>query len=316
MTEFRFAHPIAFLILLLPVLLFILSRGSRQPTSPVMRYSDIRLMSGLASTWRVRLRRIPDVLRLAAWVLLIIALARPQNGRAQEIIRGRGIDIALALDISGSMGAPDFAPSTRLDAAKSVIDSFIAGREYDRIGLVVFARNAYIQAPPTLDYAALSRSLDEVTLITEIGLEDGTAIGLGLATAANMLRDSDATSKIIILLTDGDNNTALDPIAAAQAVTAFGIRVYTIGMGQPGSAELNEAALQRIALIAGGLYFRAQDLTDLQHIYERIDTLERSDVSRQVFVRWQDQATAWMIAALILLLIERILRHTAFQTVP
>ncbi len=316
--EFRFAHPAALLILLLPVLVMITARRrNREIIAPVMRYSDVRLVSGLFSTWRVRLRRIPDLLRLVAWVLLVIALARPQIGDAQEIIRGRGVDIVLALDISSSMATPDFSPENRLEAAKTVIADFIQGRRFDRIGLVVFARDAYHIVPPTLDYDVLLQALTDIQLITELGREDGTAIGLGIASAANMLREGDAISRVIVLLTDGANNAGpVAPVTIAEAVTALKIRVYTVGMGRPGSTELNEATLEEIAQITNGQYFRAVDLTGLQQIYERIDMLERSDVSQQIFVRWQDQAAGWLIGGLALLLIERLLRHTLFQAVP
>lgn len=180
----------------------------------------------------MRFRRVPDALRLLAWLLLVMALARPQSGQTQEIIRGQGIDIVLALDISGSMAALDFAPQNRLEAAKGVIADFIARREFDRTGLVVFAQDAFQQTPPTLDYPALLRSLDEVQL-ADLGLTDGTAIGLGLAAAGNMLRQSMAASRVIILLTDGANNAGgVGPLTVAEAVAALGTRVYTIGMGK------------------------------------------------------------------------------------
>jgi Ca-activated chloride channel family protein len=284
---------------------------------PLMRFSDTRLMSDLPDSWRVRLRILPDVLRIAAWLLLLVALARPQSGRAQEIIRGQGIDIVLALDISGSMSTTDFEPQNRLEAAKSIISQFIAGREFDRIGLVVFARNAFHQSPPTLDYDVLQRLLSEIRLITEIpGVTDGTAIGLGIASAANMIRSSPASSKVIILLTDGDNETGLDPITAAEAVAVLGIRVYTVGMGIPGSESVDEETLQQVADITDGRFYRAEDLNDLRLIYAEIDQLERTDIVRQVFVRWQDQATLWLLGGLLLLLGERILRETLFQAIP
>jgi Ca-activated chloride channel family protein len=296
-----------------------------------MLYSDVRLFESLASGWRVRLRRIPDVLRLVAWALLVIALARPQSGRTQEIIRGQGIDITLALDISGSMAALDFDPQNRLQAAKSVIGDFIAGRDFDRIGLVVFARDAFHQSPPTLDYDVLVRLLDEVQLAPDLLLDDGTAIGLGLASAANMLRASTAPSRVIILLTDGANNAgAIDPLTAAQSVSALGMRVYTIGMGKTGlvpivddlgnsrlmRSDLDEDTLRDIAAMTNGAYFRAVDLVDLQRIYDQIDVLERSEVERQSFVRWQEQGFGWLVMGFLLLVIERLLRHTVFQTIP
>ncbi len=294
-------------------------------------------MSGIAPSWRIRTRLLPDVLRMLAWGALVIALARPQTGSAREILRGQGIDIVLALDISGSMAALDFEPQNRLTAAKEVIGEFIAGRQFDRIGLVVFARNAYHQSPLTLDYATVINLLNQVRLAPEIVDEnkhplilDGTAIGLGIASAGTMLRDSTAPSRVIVLLTDGDNNASLDPITAAQAMQALGIRIYTIGMGKTGQvplpdpengvifqeSDLDEATLQQIAEQTGGLYFRAENRAGLTQIYAEIDRLERSRVERQVFVPWQDQAWVWIGAAIVLLMIERVLRETLFQTIP
>ncbi len=326
--SFRFAHPVAFLLLLVPVVWFVLIRLKRLSlAAPTLHFSDIRLFEGLPVGWRVRFRRLPDVLRFIAWVVLVIALARPQSGRTQQVIRGQGIDIVLALDISGSMAALDFAPQNRLEAAKSVISNFISGRKFDRIGLVVFAQDAFQQTPPTLDYKTLLRSLDGLQLAPDLGLPDGTAIGLGLASAANMLRESTAMSKVIVLLTDGANNAGgIGPITAAQAVAALEMKVYTIGVGKVGlvpmpdgqtvESNLDESALKTIADTTQGRYFRAEGLTDLQNIYDQIDALERSDVEQQVFVQWQDQAFSLLWGGLFFLVLERLLRHTIFQAVP
>lgn len=342
-SAFRFAHPWALPLLLIGAL-FLVWWYLRQRNKtgsiwlpPAMRYSDVRLVTTLPEGWRVRLRWLPDILAVLAWAFLVIALARPQNGQVREVLRGQGIDIVLALDISGSMAALDFEPDNRLAAARTVIGEFIQGREFDRIGLVVFARNAFHQSPLTLDYTVLTDLLGKVRLVTDIKdaegnalLLDGTAIGLGIASAATMLRDSAAPSKVIIALTDGDNNAALDPITAAQAASALGIRVYSIGMGKTGlvpvpdqsgeivmvESDLNEAALLEIAESADGLYFRAEDTEGLRQIYDEIDRLERSRVERQVFVPWRDQAVGWMAAAFVLLLVERLLRRTVFQGIP
>lgn len=343
MTAFRFAHPWALGLLLVGAavlgLWFYRQRRSQHnaPNAAALNYSDTRLVSGLPEGWRVRLRWLPDVLALLAWVLLVIALARPQSGQAREVLRGQGIDIVLVLDISGSMAALDFETQNRLETAKTVIGEFIAGREFDRIGLVVFARSAFHQSPLTLDYPVLRNLLDDVKLVSDIVdpagnplLLDGTAIGLGIASAATMLRTSDAPSKVIIALTDGDNNAALDPVTASEAAAALGIRVYTIGMGKTGlvpvpnpdggiemvESDLNEDALREIAETADGLYFRAEDTEGLRQIYDEIDRLERSRVERQVFVPWQDQAWGVMMIALVALILERVLRRTVFQAIP
>lgn len=332
MTDFRFAHPLALgLFVIAALVLAALWRGQWSYGFPVMRFSDLRLMAGLGAGWRVRWRWVPLALQGIAWGLLVLALARPQTGNSQVIIRGQGVDIVLALDISSSMRSLDFDPQTRLEAAKLVITDFVNGREFDRIGLVVFAANAFHYVPPTLDYGVLLRLLDGVMLAPDIGIEDRTAIGLGIASAANMLRHSEAPSKVVILLTDGaDNSEGIAPIDAAEAVATLGIRVYTVGMGKTGfvpvtaedgrsgvaESNLDEETLQRIANISDGRYFRAEDLSDLRQIYEQIDILERGDVERQQFMTWQDHAMGLLVTAFVLLLLGRVLQLTLFQRIP
>lgn len=338
---FRFAHPAALLLVLIPAAVVIIPALRRQwlAGQGQLLYSDVRLMYGLPGSWRVRLRFLPDGLRLMAWLVLVVALARPQAGFSTEVLRGRGVDIVLAVDISNSMAALDFEPQNRLEAARSVIADFIVGRQFDRIGIIVFARNAFHVAPLTLDYTVLLELLQDVRLVGDITgpdgsplILDGTAIGLGIASAANMLRQSDAASRVIILLTDGDNNAALDPLEVASASAALGIRIHTIGMGRSGpvsvsnpdnpdqlltiESDLNEPLLQNIAATAGGVYFRAQDALDLQQIYNEIDSLEQSDVRIEVAVRWQDRVQGLLLGGFMLMLMERILRRTLFQTIP
>lgn len=339
MMSFRFAAPLLLVLLLLPPTLYIqpLLARFRPAAPPNLGFSDVRLVRGLPHTWRMQLRSLPDVLRWLAWGLLVIALARPQSGTSQEILRGSGVDIVLALDISNSMAALDFAPQNRLQTAKAALSQFIGQRQFDRIGLVVFARDAFQQCPLTLDYGVLTQLLEEVQLVQDLTdaedrplLLDGTAVGLGIGAAANLLRQGDAASKVIILLTDGDNNAAIDPLQATAAAAALGIRVYTVGIGREGRVEipdqdgrlipfesqLNESALQAIAQAGGGRYFRAEESDALVRIYEEISGLEQSDIERRVIVRWRDHAAALLVPALLLLLLERGLRHTVFQTLP
>jgi Ca-activated chloride channel family protein len=266
---------------------------------------------------------------------LIFAVARPQTGRALEIIRGQGVDIVMALDISGSMAALDFEPQNRLGAAKQVIGEFIGRRRYDRIGLVVFAHEAFSQSPPTFDYAVLRRLLQQVELAPDLGLDDGTAIGLGLAQAAGMLSESDAKSRVVILLTDGVNNAGqIDPLTAAQAVAALGIKVYTVGAARPGQvpvpvqdpffgavtrlveSEIDEVVLQQIADLTGGLYFRAKDTAGLGQIYAQIDQLEKSEVEVQVLTRYRELSAWLLLPALGMILLEMLLRRTVFRSLP
>jgi Ca-activated chloride channel family protein len=270
------------------------------------------------------------VLRLLALALLIIAFARPQAGSAREIVIGEGIDIVIVLDISGSMAALDFEPN-RLGAAKRVINDFIQQRQYDRIGYVIFASEAFSQVPPTLDYKVLERVLDETQVSWDIGLDSGTAIGLGLANGANMLRDSKADSRIILLLSDGANNSGqIDPITAAQVAKALDIRVYTIGAARPGPAalpfpdgrveyrdsEIDEETLQKIADLTGGLYFRAENNEGLREIYDTINEMERSQVEVKTFTRYRELAAWLLVPAALLLTLEILLRRTIFRTIP
>ena len=319
MIDFRFAF-IPALILFIPALILLIrwwiGRSNQVPA--VLRYSDTRLLAGLPSGMRVRLRQIPDFLRLVAWIILVIALARPQSGSGEEVVRGEGLDIVMALDISDSMATSDFNGLTRCDAAKDVLVDVINGRMNARIGLVIFAEDAFYQAPPTTDYNILAELIDDTRLAGDIGLSNRTAIGLGIASSTNLLRRSASPSQVIILVTDGSNNAGeVDPISAAQAAAAFGVRIYTVGIGTTTQGDaLDEPTLRQIANITDGQYFNASTLDGLRLVYEEIDTLETSPIERQLNIRWQDQAWSFMIIALALLIIERILRNTIFQTIP
>ncbi|MEO0561616.1 MAG: VWA domain-containing protein [Chloroflexota bacterium] len=324
---FRFANPIALVLLLLPLIVWLVHyffRNNRL-ARPAVVFSDLSRVVGLKSGWRTEFVWVPDALRLMVWILLVIVLARPQSGQEREVIRGQGIDIVMALDISVSMAEQDILPS-RFEVAKEQIEDFVLGREFDRIGLVMFASDAYHYIPPTLDYDLFVERLSRVQLINSYGLDaSGTAIGTGIASAANMLRSSNADSRIVILLTDGSNTVgSVNPLDAARAAAALGVRVYTIGMGRAAfgqsgqvlSSEFDEAALQEIAEIADGLYFRVEDASGLQRTYEQIDALERTEIEQQVFVNWRDRSSTLMLIALVFLLLERILRVTVFQAVP
>lgn len=334
--SFQFASPWMLALLLLVGLLALwrfLNRRQAQPAA--MQYAPASLIRDLPRSWRIVWRPLTTVLRLVAIALVVIALARPQIVQGRETIKGEGVDIALALDISGSMASLDFQPDNRLQAAKQVIDDFIAERPYDRIGLVIFSNEAFAQSPLTLDHNMVTRSLDQVELATDLGLEDGTAIGLGLANAANMLTNSDAKSKVAILLTDGVNNAGqIDPLTAAEAAKALGIKVYTIGAGRPGQvpvpaqdmfgntqivyqeSQIDEATLQQVADITGGKYYRAEDTRGLRAIYDEINRLEKSQVEIEVFNQYFELFAWFLIPALLLLLLELTLRKTIFRRIP
>ena len=280
---------------------------------------------------RYYLRHLPFVLRTAAYALLVVALARPQGIEQNVRTSTEGIDIMLSIDVSGSMLARDFKPD-RITAAKEVAASFISDRVGDRLGLVVFAGEAFTQSPLTTDQSTLQ------TLLARIRsglIEDGTAIGNGLATAINRLRESEAKSKVIILLTDGINNRGeIAPLTAAEIAKAQGIRVYTIGVGSRGTApypavdmfgnmtfinqkvEIDEKTLTEIARLTGGRYFRATDKEKLQAIYDEINQLEKSRVEVTERITYHELFLGWVLAALALLTAELLLSNLVLKRIP
>jgi Ca-activated chloride channel family protein len=334
--NFEFASPWYLLLLaLVPLLALYYWRAGQRAKPATLSYGATGLAKGLGQSWKIAARPLLYLLRLATIALIAVALARPQMVRGQETITGEGIEIALALDLSGSMAALDFQPDNRLAAAKSVITDFIGERPYDKIGLVVFASDAFNLSPLTLDHTMVERSLEQAQLAEDLGLEDGTAIGLGIANAANMLaQSSGGESKVVILLTDGVNNAGeIDPLTAAEAARALGIKVYTLAAAKRGQvpfpmdglfgeqivyqeSAIDEATLQQVADITGGKFYRAEDTAMLQAIYDEINQLERSQVEVQVFNQYQELMAWLLIPALLLLLLELVLRHTVFRTAP
>ena len=296
-----------------------------------IRISSVAGVVRAPKTVRYYLRHLPFALRAAAFALLVVALARPQDVEQNVRTNTEGIDIMLAIDVSGSMLARDFTPD-RITAAKEVAGSFIADRYGDRIGLVAFAGEAFTQSPLTTDQSTLQ------TLLARIRsglIEDGTAIGNGLATAINRLRESEAKSKVIILLTDGVNNRGeIAPLTAAEIAKAQGIRVYTIGVGTEGMApypaidmfgnitfvnqkvEIDEKTLTAISDMTGGKYFRATDKAKLKAIYDEINQLEKSKVEVTEHVSYHELYLAWVLAALGLLLAEFLLANLVLKRIP
>ncbi len=316
---FEFANPIYLaLLLIIPILAW---RQSQQQSAGML-FSDVGLVKTKTRSWRVQGLVLLPVFRWLGLALLIVALARPQRANTQQVVQGEGVDISLVLDISSSMGSLDFFPQNRLEAAKQVMGEFVLERPFDRIGIVVFAAEAFVQSPPTVDHSVLGRLLRFVELAPELGLEDGTAIGTGLAIGTNMLKDSEAESKVVILLTDGVNNAGqIAPMTAAEAAKALDIKVYTIGAGKPDpllgdDVLLDEETLTAIAETTGGLYFRARDAEGLQQIYAEINELEKSEIDIQVFTSYEELVGQWLIMGMGLLLLEFLLRFTILRTVP
>lgn len=296
-----------------------------------VRFSNMGMITRLRSYSSPLCAHASFILRFFAVLLLILALARPQTGFRETQIISRGIDIMLTLDLSSSMSANDLRPN-RLNAAKKVLAEFIRGRVNDRIGLVVFASQGYTQCPLTLDYPVLLNFLDN----SHIGLiEDGTAIGMAIATAANRFKDSPAKSKIVVLLTDGMNNKgAIDPLTAARMARAVNVKVYTIAVGKEGTfyqtvtdprlgkrkvlvrTQIDETLLRKIASITGGSYFRAEDEKTLLSIYKNIDRMEKTDLKTRVYARHTDLFMWLLYPALALIIMELTLPVTRWRTIP
>jgi len=275
--------------------------------------------------------RVPTILRGLAMTAFVVALARPQTGITSENVLTEGIDIVLALDVSSSMLAEDLEPN-RLEAAKVVATDFVTGRRNDRMALVAFAGQAFTQAPLTFDYGVVQSLLGEL----DIGMiEDGTAVGMGLATAVKRLQASDAASKVVILLTDGRSNRGeIGPVTAAQMAQALGVRVYTIGAGSRGTArvpvpdgfggtryasmqvDIDETTLQEVAELTGGQYFRATDTESLAAIYAEIDELERTEIEVENFTQFGEEFPIPLGIGLLLLLTELGLAQTALRKLP
>ena len=305
-------------------------KASRRKAS--IRFPSLSVVKRVPHSAMYRMRHILLVLRLAAISLMCVALARPQYGESIEDVSTNGIDIMLALDISGSMRTLDFRPQNRLFVAKKVIENFVTGRAHDRIGLVVFAGKSFTQCPLTLDYGILVQFLRKV----DFGLvEDGTAIGTGLMNACNRLRLNGAKSKVAILLTDGANNSGeVDPITAAKAAKALGIKVYTIGVGKEGEqpieiddplfgrrivsqkTDVDMPTLQAMAELTGGKSFRAQDAKALQSIYDQIDKLEKTEIKSTSYYRYHELFRNLLLAALLVLILEIGLANTRFMKIP
>lgn len=319
-----YANPkLLYLLLLIPALVgWYIYRLHKSRAALVI--STAKHLDNTGKSVKVYLRHLPFALRMLALALAIIALARPQSTNIQRNVTTEGIDIVLSLDVSGSMLARDFKPD-RLEAAKSLGINFISGRANDRIGLVIFAGESFTLCPLTTDRATLINQFKAV----DIGvLEDGTAIGSGLATAISRLKDSDAKSKVIILLTDGVNNRGeIAPMTAAEMAKTFGIRVYTIGVGTYGTApypvqtpfgtryqdvqvEIDEDLLKGIAQMTGGEYFRATNNKALEQVYQKIDQLEKSKIEVNEYAKREEKYRGWLLAAFILLLLEFVLRRT------
>ena len=330
MNGISFKNPEFFylLLLLLPMIAWYIWRQKKLGAS--LQFSSDMGFARIPKSWKYYLRHSVLVLQMLSLSLLIVALARPQSSNSWSNVTTKGIDIVIALDISSSMLAMDFQPN-RIEAAKDVATQFISGRTNDRIGLVIFSGESFTQCPLTTDRATVINMFRGI----ESGMiEDGTAIGNGLATAVSRLKDSDATSKVVILLTDGENNRGeIAPVTAAELAKTFGIRVYTVGVGTMGMApypiqtpfgvqvrdmevKIDEATLQKIASTTDGKYFRATNNNKLAEIYQEIDKLEKSKIDVKEYSKKQEEYLKYALVGALLLMMAMFLKTTIFRNIP
>lgn len=331
MENITFHNPklLYLLLLILPMLGWYIWKQSSLQAS--LRLSSIQGFAKMPKTYKYYVRHFPAIFRIIAFASLIVAVARPQSTDNWSNTSTEGIEIVIALDISGSMLAEDFKPN-RLDAAKEDAIRFISGRPNDRIGLVVFSGESFTQCPLTTDHAVLINLINDVK---QGMIEDGTAIGLGLATAVSRLKESTARSRVVILMTDGVNNQGeVPPLTAAEIAKTFGIRVYTIGVGSMGKApypvtdmfgrkryqqmdvEIDEEVLTQIAHLTDGKYFRATNNERLEDVYKEIDKLEKSKIEVKEYSKKNEEYFIWVFVGLVLLIAEVFMRHTILRNVP
>ncbi|WP_136083325.1 vWA domain-containing protein [Pontiella desulfatans] len=319
----RLAYPVFLLLLLLiPALVWLRYFIQKRRT---MQFSSSAVLKGLPKSWRIRLQPVLPVLFALGLVCLVVALARPQRGLEDSRVRTEAVDIILLMDLSGSMDTEDFQKfgrrMSRLDASKEVITRFLENRPSDRIGVVAFATVPYAIAPLTLDHGWLNQRMEGL----HTGMLDGnrTAIGDGIASAINRLRDSEAKSKVIILLTDGANNHGtLSPENAASAAEALDIKIYTIGAGGARTGffmqrqEVDEDSLKKIAKTTNAKFYRAKDLETLDSVYGEIDLLEKTEIEVERFTRFEEKAANWIILGIVLLALEQFLNLTRLGRLP
>lgn len=318
---FRLANPLFLICLVLPLLLLIWHFWSHRRGRSSILFSGSAFLEGLPTTWRAKLAPHLHWLRYLGLILLIVALARPQTGNNVREITTYGVDIMLVLDVSGTMAELDMSagnrPLSRLDAAKAVMKGFIEGRSADRIGLIAFATKSLTRCPLTVDYQLVQQALDGIDM--NLFPEDmrRTAIGNALATSVARLYESDAKSKIIILLTDGANTAGnIAPEMAADIAESEKIKVYTVGFGSPRRTDVDEAVLQEIAKKTGGQFFRSNTLSDLERVYDRIDELEKSEVVVKNYQIWHEWFPWFLWSGCAVLLLEVVMSQIFCRRVP
>ncbi|WP_282035883.1 vWA domain-containing protein [Saccharicrinis aurantiacus] len=331
MNNITFLHPQFFylLLVLIPMITWYVLKHNKAQAS--LQISTLKGFSKAPTTLRVYLRHLPIVLRSFAIVMIVFVLARPQSSNSTQNVTTEGIDIVITMDISGSMEALDFKPN-RMEASKDVAVQFVSARENDKIGLVIFAGESFTQCPLTTDKATLVNLIRDMR--TGMLPKDGTAIGSGLATAVSRIKDSDAKSKVIILLTDGENNMGeVAPLTAAEIAKTFGIRVYTIGVGSKGMAkfpvqtpygtqyieqetQIDENMMSEIANITGGQYFRATTKNGLKSIYAEIDKMEKTKIEVKEYTKRSEEFLLFAILAVVFVIAEVFIKSTLLRNLP
>ena len=328
----RFANPYYFLLIIPAVFFIILYFKYRIGREAVLRFSNVELVKKSGGKKLSFGRLLTGFLRFLCFIFLILAIARPQTGTGEDKASQQVVDIMLSLDVSGSMATLDFHPDNRLTVAKREATRFIEGRKNDRIGLVIFSGQSFTQCPLTVDHKAILTLLDKIQLGT---MQDGTAIGLGLGNAVNRLKNSEAKSKVIILLTDGVNNAGeIDPLTASDLAKQLKIKVYTIGVGKEGisympvqdptfgtrllkvETQIDEKMLDQIARRTGGQYFRAQDERGLRDIFHAIDQLEKTEIEVERFTHYDEKYFWFLWPALFVLLMELVWTNLIFVKIP
>lgn len=324
-----FAHPYFFgLLLLIPLMIWWQVRKKKHD-NPALRLTTLSGIGKIKPSWKIRFRSVLFVLRIVTLLALTVALARPQSSNVTESIDSEGIDIVLSIDVSGSMLAEDLHPN-RIEAAKKVAMNFVDQRPTDRIGLVIFSGESFTQCPITIDHNVLK---EQISQIKSGVLVDGTAIGMGLSTGVDRLRNATGKSRVLILLTDGVNNTGLiDPSTALEIAKAYKVRVYTIGVGTQGQApypvqtpfgmqtqmmpvQIDEALLKKIATETGGNYYRATNNTSLANIYTQINKLEKTRIDISTYKHYAELFFPFALLAIVCLMLELILRYTVFRSI-
>jgi Ca-activated chloride channel homolog len=315
-TEIRFDAPWALALLALVVIATALELSRERGRSGGVLFSSLGLVPRAHGSWRVRLRWLLLPLRVLAATALIVALAAPSVVQAAFDVPADGIDIAIVVDTSSSMTTPDLDGQPRIEVVKKVVHDFLGGLKNDRVGIVIFSAESMVLSPLTLDYVAAQRLMEPVAAGRP--LRDGTAIGTGLATGLNVVRESTARGKVAILLTDGQNNSGdVQPTDAAQIAKLIGVRLYTIGaVAARSRAEVDEALLKRMAESTGGLYFRASDETALRDVYREIQTLEKARVGTRAFISTEDASLPFAAAGAGLLALQLLLALTVFRRTP